>query len=79
VTEAAWKDWSAAQLAPYLDTVLEAFGPRRLMFGSDWPVCLVATTYAGWQETIERWAEPLTSDERSWLFGESAAKAYGIS
>jgi L-fuconolactonase len=79
VTEANWKNWTDAQLRPYLDTVLDAFGPRRLMFGSDWPVCLLATSYAGWYETVERWAAALTSDERSWLFGKTAAKAYGIS
>lgn len=78
VTEASWKDWSDAQILPYLDTVLEAFGPRRLMFGSDWPVCLVATTYAGWWETVEHWAAKLTSDEREWIFGNTAVQAYGL-
>jgi L-fuconolactonase len=78
VTEAAWNDWSEEQLRPYLDAVLDAFGPERLMFGSDWPVCLLRTTYAGWHETIERWAEPLTTEEKSWLFGKTAVKAYKL-
>ena len=50
VTEADWIGWSEDQLRPYVHAVLEAFGPRRLMFGSDWPVCLVASSYAGWME-----------------------------
>jgi L-fuconolactonase len=77
-TESSWNHWDLEQLRPYLDTVLEAFGPRRLMFGSDWPVCLIATTYSRWHKTIEQWAQPLTGDERTWLFGKSAATAYNI-
>ena len=43
VTEADWSGWTEEQLSAYLETVLEAFGPRRVMFGTDWPVCLLAT------------------------------------
>ena len=46
VTEADWRHWQAADFHPYLEVVLEAFGPERLMFGSDWPVCLLAASYA---------------------------------
>ena len=46
-TEADWGGWTGADLRPYLDAVLKAFGPRRLMFGSDWPMCLLATGYGG--------------------------------
>lgn len=46
VTEAEWTSWTPAELRPYLDAALEAFGPSRLMIGSDWPVCLVAASYA---------------------------------
>src|SRR5205823_4602956 len=46
VTEADWASWQVADLAPYVEVVLEAFGPRRLAFGSDWPVCLLAAPYA---------------------------------
>jgi len=77
-TQTGSNDWGLEDLRPYLDTVLEAFGPRRLMFGSDWPVCLLATTYARWYESIVHWAEPLTSGERSWLFGGAAINAYHI-
>jgi len=46
VTEADWTSWTAADLTPYIDTVVEAFGTKRIMYGSDWPVCLVAASYA---------------------------------
>lgn len=46
VTEADWRAWTPGQLRPYLDAALDAFGPDRIMIGSDWPVCLVAATYA---------------------------------
>ena len=45
VTEADWRSWTVADLRPYYDVVLDAFGPSRLMFGSDWPVCTLAATY----------------------------------
>jgi L-fuconolactonase len=45
VTEADHSGWKEEQLRPYFDTVIEAFGPKRLMFGTDWPVCLVAADY----------------------------------
>ena len=72
VTEADWSGWSDEQLRPYIDTVLEAFGPARLMFGSDWPVCLVASTYRGWRETVGRLTGQLSTDEQARLFGGTA-------
>ena len=79
VTEADWSDWSNEQLQPYVDTVLEAFGPARLMFGSDWPVCLVASTYHGWQETVGRLTGGLSADEQTRLFRGTAMEAYSLS
>lgn len=79
VTEANWGAWSEAQLKPYFDTVLDAFGPRRVMFGSDWPVCLLATSYAGWFEIVSKWIAALTESERRAILGGTAAKAYRIS
>lgn len=78
VTEADWKTWTPADLKPYLDAALEAFGPHRLMFGSDWPVCLVAATYERVVETIETWASPLSASERDMIFGGSARAAYAL-
>jgi L-fuconolactonase len=78
VTEADPKHWSEEQLRPYFDTVLEAFGPKRLMFGTDWPVCLVGTSYVRWVEQVTRFAGNLSADERAWLFGKTAIEAYKL-
>ena len=79
VTEADWQNWSSTMLKPYFETVLEAFTPARLMFGSDWPVLTVASTYSRWVETVESWIAPLTPAERASIFGETAARTYRIS
>jgi L-fuconolactonase len=78
VTEADFKAWTEAQLQPYLETVLEAFGPTRLMFGTDWSVCLAACPYGRWFEIVARFAASLSSDEQASLFGQTAALAYGL-
>jgi L-fuconolactonase len=78
VTEANYEQWTEDQLKPYMETVLEAFGPRRLMFGSDWPVCLVACSYAGWLEIVSRFISRLSENDRAWIFGKTAIKAYGL-
>ena len=78
VTEADWRNWSAADLRPYADTVLEAFGPARLMFGSDWPVCLLATTYKRWFDTAQDFLSQLSFAEQSLVFGEVAGKVYSL-
>ncbi len=76
VTEANWRSWSTADLRPYCEVVLSAFGPRRLMFGSDWPVCLLATSYRKWFETLSQFFSPLSDSERSLIFGEVARMVY---
>jgi len=78
VTEADWKTWSEEQLRPYFDTVLEAFGPKRLMFGTDWPVCLAASGYSRWVEVVREFVAGLSADEQEWLFGKTAVMAYGL-
>ena len=60
------------------DEALEAFGPQRLMFGSDWPVCLLATSYARAAAIVESWSAKLTRDEREWLWYRSAQRAYSL-
>lgn len=77
-TEAKWDNWNLETIRPYLDTVLEAFGPERMMFGSDWPVCLLACDYAAWFQTVVEWAEPLAEAERARLFGGTAIETYGL-
>lgn len=76
--EADWGGWTEEQFLPYLDTVLEAFGPRRLMFGSDWPVCLPAIRYGRWLDLVEAFASRLGDGERRRILGGTAIEAYGL-
>jgi L-fuconolactonase len=78
VTEAEHKHWTEAQLRFYIDTAMDAFGPKRIMFGSDWPVCLEATTYKGWSDLMHRATEQFSVSERAAIFGGSAMEAYRI-
>jgi L-fucono-1,5-lactonase len=78
VTEADWENWTEDGLRPYVDTVLEAFGPERLMFGSDWPVCLVACEYGRWADIVRGFIAELSSDEQDRILGITATKAYNL-
>ena len=78
VTEADWKHWTAAQLRPYIDVALDAFGPDRLMFGTDWPVCLVASTYERWHRFVAECTESLAPAEQDRIMGLTAVEAYGL-
>ncbi len=78
VTEAAWRGWTAAQLRPYLDVVFEAFGPDRLMIGSDWPVCLLAGDYATVMALVEDYMAGRPTAEREKVLGGNAARFYRI-
>lgn len=79
VTEVPGRQWTAGLIQPYFDVALEAFGPRRLMFGSDWPVCLVASDHARWLECVATCAAALSAGERARLFGDTAAGFYRLS
>ena len=78
VTEANWKNWSPADLQPYFDVVLQAFGPKRLMAGSDWPVCLLATAYQTWFSTVEEFIRPLSTAQREMILGGVASEVYSL-
>ncbi|GAB2558512.1 amidohydrolase family protein [Kribbella endophytica] len=78
VTEASWADWKVADLKPYADVVLEAFGPDRVMFGSDWPVCLLAATYGQVVDAAEQLTAGLTTAERNQIFAETARRTYHL-
>ena len=78
VTEADWSQWSPASLKPYFDTVLEAFGPARLMAGSDWPVLTVACTYPRWWQTIAEWIAPLSATECEEIESGTAIRTYKL-
>jgi len=78
VTEADWTKWSAASLRPYLDRVVDAFGCQRLMAGSDWPVCLVASDYAAWFNVLKAYFASFSTQEQHAVFEGSARAAYGL-
>lgn len=78
VTEADYACWTRATILPYVEVALDAFGSARLMFGSDWPVCRVATTYAAWVQAVESFAASMSPGERQALFHDTAAHAYRL-
>jgi L-fuconolactonase len=78
VTEAEWKGWSEEDFRPYQDVIFEAFGSERLMFGSDWPVCLLAASYAQVKELVENYTRDLSAGEKANIFGLNAARFYGL-
>ena len=78
-TEADWAAWTPAQLQPYFDTAVDCFGPKRLMFGGDWPVSTLATDYPRWVETVLWATESCSETERQRLFRETAAGFYRLS
>ncbi|TQE18525.1 amidohydrolase [Streptomyces ipomoeae] len=78
VTEADWGTWTVEDLRPYADTVLDAFGPERVMFGSDWPVCRLAASYGQVVATAQKLTAWLTPAERHEVFTGTAARTYGL-
>jgi L-fuconolactonase len=78
VTEADWNSWTENDLKPYFETVLEVFGPGRLMFGSDWPVLTLASSYTGWMQAAQQALTALSQAEQQQIFHETAVEAYGL-
>ncbi|MEU2248424.1 amidohydrolase family protein [Streptomyces sp. NPDC019224] len=78
VTEADRRTWSIADLRPYAETVIDAFGPGRLMFGSDWPVCRLASTYAEVLDTARALIRDLGDEERDAVLATTAERVYGL-
>jgi L-fuconolactonase len=78
VTEAEWAGWNAETLLPYLDVAVDAFGVERLMAGSDWPVCLVASEYGRWFEVLRDYFAGFSETERDAVFGTTAMSVYGL-
>lgn len=71
-------EWTPELLRPYFDIVLEAFGPDRLMFGSDWPVCLLRCDYERWADTVNTFIAELSADEQAAIRGGTAMRAYHL-
>ena len=79
VTEAKWNEWKKNDFTPYMDAIVEAFGTDRLMFGSDWPVCLVAAaSYEEVLEIVNSYFEAFSDSEKEMVFGKTAIKFYNL-
>ena len=77
-TEAKWNSWTEQELTPFFETVFEAFTPQRTMFGSDWPVVRLASTYGDWAALVSRAISRFSADEQARILCGSAIEAYGI-
>jgi L-fuconolactonase len=78
VTEADWKNWKTGDFRPYMDTVVESFGIGRLMFGSDWPVCLVAASYKEMLGIVDDYFSSFSHSEQDRFFGLNATRFYNL-
>jgi L-fuconolactonase len=78
ITEADWRNWKQEDLKPYLATVMETFSPNRLMYGSDWPVCLLAGDYPKVFDLAKVYISELPSPDQDMVFGGTAAQVYQI-
>jgi len=78
ITEADWNNWKDEDFKPYLDVIFEAFGANRVMFGSDWPVCLVAGGYSKMIEMVKRYTSAMTQNEQQMFWGQNAISFYNL-
>lgn len=78
VTEADWATWTPADLRPFVDHVIEVFGPARLLFGSDWPVCLLAASYGEVIDAARTTLSALSAGEQAAVMGTNATRIYGL-
>jgi L-fuconolactonase len=78
VTEADWQGWKPEQIHPYLDVAFEAFGPKRLMIGSDWPVCLVAASYSRAVNVVKEYVDRHHPDSREDVLGRNAQRFWRL-
>ena len=78
VTEASWQSWKEEDFIPYMDVVVNAFGTDRIMFGSDWPVCLVAARYDEVVNIVKDYFSSFTQNEQDNLFGQNTIKFYNL-
>ncbi len=78
VTEADWQAWKPEDMRPYLDVVFQCFGPKRLMIGSDWPVCMVAGSYSRVMDVVKDYLGKYAAEEREAVLGGNAAKFWKL-
>ena len=77
-TEANWEEWTMDDLRPFMEVALDAFGPRRLMFGSDWPVARLAVEYGPWVDLCREFISSLSENEIEAIEGGNASRVYGL-
>lgn len=78
VTEARWRDWTERDIRPYLDIVIEAFGYKRSMIGSDWPVCMLSGSYQSTMTLVTRYIEQFPQEAQSDILGRNCVRFYKI-
>lgn len=78
VTEAKWNEWKTEDLHSYLDVVFESFGTDKILFGSDWPVMLLSSTYSKWKKLIEEYMLQFSDEEKQKVFDTNAVKFYNL-
>lgn len=78
VTEADWQCWKQEEFTPYMDAVVKAFDVNRIMFGSDWPVCLLAASYRQTRDIVQTYFASFTKEEKQKFFGENAIEFYNL-
>ena len=78
VTEADWQNWKPVDFIPYIEVAFETFGAKRLMFGSDWPVCLLAADYQEVKNILSPYIDTLSPIEQNQFWGLNAVDFYSI-
>jgi L-fuconolactonase len=78
VTEADLENWKKDEFNPYIDTVVEAFGTNRIMYGSDWPVCLLAAPYGLVLDIVKEYFSSFSKNEQDNFFGKNACTFYNL-
>jgi len=78
VTEADWQNWTPEDFTKYMDVVFDAFGVNRIMYGSDWPVCLLAANYSGQLEVLKCYISRFSESEKANIMGNNAIKFYNL-
>jgi L-fuconolactonase len=79
VTEADWATWTVDDLAPYVERVIAWFGPERILFGSDWPVCLLAASYGDVVDAYRQTIATLPEEAQQAILGTNATRVYRLS
>ena len=78
VTETEWNQWKYEDFVPYMDVVFSSFGTDRILFGSDWPVCLLTGSYGEVKGIVDRYISAFSEEEKNKIMGKNAAKFYNI-